>query len=161
MQFFSRFVNTLLQAIANWKHKYLLVAPIDGIVRFNKLYQENQQVILGEKICFINPEHNNYFVETTLGQSKLGNITIGQDVLLDFNAYNVDEFGYVKGKIDFISNIPNDSGYYAKVILTNGLKTTYNKEIHFKEGLTAKAQVVTKNMRLLYKIYNSLFRRKA
>jgi multidrug resistance efflux pump len=157
---FLQQLNNMLQAIANWKHKYILTAPIDGIVNFNKLYNENQQIKLGEKICFINPKDNNYFVETTLMQQKLGSIQRGQNVLLDFTSYDVNEYGYVTGKIDFISNIPNDSGYYARVILTNGLKTTYNKEIYFKEGLIAKAHVVTKNMRLIHKIYNSLFRNK-
>ena len=37
-----------------------------------------------------------------------------------------------------------------------GLRTSYNKQVQFREGLIATAEIVTKDMRLLQRIYYSL-----
>ncbi len=66
------------------------------------------------------------------------------------------EFGSVTGWLDFISAIPTDSGYVAKIFLPKGLTTNYNKEVQYREGLTAKAEIITKNMRLIERLYFNL-----
>lgn len=82
----------------------------------------------------------------------------GQQVLLKFNAYNDAEFGSVVGKIEFISAIPTDSGYMAKVSLPNGLRTNYNKQIYYRDGLKATADIITENMSLLERFYYTLYK---
>jgi HlyD family secretion protein len=72
----------------------------------------------------------------------------GQDVLLKFPAWPAQEFGTVKGKIDYIKNIPSDSGYLAKVILPDGLHTSYNKNLIYAEGMIANAEIITADKKL-------------
>jgi hypothetical protein len=78
-------------------------------------------------------------------------------VLLKFPSYPYHEFGVVKGKIDFISNISIEGGYLAKVNLINRLNTTYNKEIQYRDGLTANAEIIIRDTRLVERLFSIFY----
>jgi HlyD family secretion protein len=145
--------------VEDWKKKYLLIAPITGKVAFTSFMQENQQLQVGQTICFINPENSQYFAQVNIPQSNFGKVAIGQKVLLKFPAYPFQEYGAVIGKIEFISRISTDSGYLAKVSFTNGLNTSYQKQVQYRDGLMANAEIITKDMRLLQRFYYTLVKR--
>ena len=147
--------NTLKSAIDEWKNKYLLIAPVSGKINFAGFIQKNQQLSAGQTVCFITPHNSDFFAETFIPQSNFGKVKKGEKVLLNFSSYPSQEFGSVIGKLDFISTIPSDSGYLAKIIFPNGLITNYNKEVLYREGLTADAQIITKDMRMIKRIYYS------
>ncbi|MEO7310733.1 MAG: HlyD family efflux transporter periplasmic adaptor subunit [Chitinophagaceae bacterium] len=153
---FIQAVNTLQSQAEEWCHKYILTAPVDGKVSFATFLQENQQLTSNQTICYINPENSSYFAEMTIPQANFGKIAAGQKVLLKFPAYPSQEFGAVQGTIGFISRIPTDSGYAAKVMLPAGLITNFKKQIQFREGLTASGEIITKDMRLLERFYYSI-----
>jgi HlyD family secretion protein len=90
-------------------------------------------------------------------QSNFGKASIGRLVLLKFQSYPFQEYGSVQGRIEFISHIPDEKGYLAKVSFTNGLTTTYKKKIQYRDGLTASAEVITQDMRLLDRLYYSIW----
>jgi hypothetical protein len=52
---------------------------------------------------------------------EIKHLKVGEQVLLKLNAYPYREFGIIKAKLDFVSSIPTDSGFVAKVVLPNGL----------------------------------------
>jgi len=155
---FEQALNTFKSAIDDWKRKFLLIAPISGNVFFANFLQENQQLKRGETICYINPGNSSYYAEMLVPQSNLGKVKTGQNVLLKFPAYPEAEYGSVIGKIEFISNIPSDNGYLAKISLPKGLTTNYNKQIFFRNGLIADASIITKNMRLLKRFYYNIYK---
>ena len=154
---FIEALNTFKSEVDDWKKKYLLIAPINGKVVFANFFQENQQLQVNQLICFINPGDSKYYAEINIPQENFGKVKTGEEVLLKFPAYPDAEFGSVKASIDFISHVPTDSGYLAKLRLDNGLQTNYNKQIQYKEGLIASGEIITKNMRLLQRFYYSLF----
>lgn len=156
-QIFSEALNTFKSQVEEWKKKYVLAAPISGRVSFSNFIQQSQQVQAGQVICFINPGNSDYYAEMAIAQNNFGKIKAGQDVLLKFPAYPFAEFGSVRGKIDFISSIATDSGYLARVVLPEGLKTNYGKRIQYHDGLIAEGQVITKNLRLLQRFYYNLY----
>ena len=80
----------------------------------------------------------------------------GMQVQLRFDAYPYEETGFVNGKLSYISKIASDSGFYARVSLENALVTNLKNQIPYKSGLHAKALVITKNQRLLQRLYYSL-----
>jgi multidrug efflux pump subunit AcrA (membrane-fusion protein) len=153
---FQQALSTLKSQIDEWKKKYLLIAPIAGKVAFASYVQENQQLQSNQIICFVNPENSHYFAQITIPQSNLGKIAIGQKVLLKFPSYPFQEYGALNGRVDFISHITTDSGYYAKVTLINGLRTSFNSRIQYREGLKGQAEIITHDMRLLERLYFSL-----
>ena len=120
--------------------------------------QENHQLQNNQVICFVNPENAQYYAEVYIPQTNFGKVKTGQEVLLKFPAYPFQEYGSIKGTIDFISNITTDSGYLAKVILPQGLNTNYKKQIQFRDGLTSQGEIITANMRLLQRFYYSIIK---
>lgn len=150
---FEQAINTFRSQIDSWEKKYFLIAPISGKVAFATFIQENQQVQANQTVCYVNPSNSRYYTQVIIPQSNLGKVKIGQTVLLKFPSYPSEEYGVVKGRIDFISYIATDNGYYARVELVHGLKTNYDYQIHYRDGLEANAEIITKNMRLLRKFY--------
>ena len=155
---FLQALNTFKNAVEDWKSKYLLISPLHGRVAFATFLQTSQQLLAGQTICYVNPENSSYYAEMFIPQNNFGKVATGQKVLLNFQAFPNQEYGSLVGKIDFISRIPTDSGYLAKVVLTQGLTTNYNKSIQFRDGLIATSQIITKDMRLLQRMYYTLMK---
>ena len=153
---FIQSLNTFKVQLDDWKAKYLLMAPVEGRVAFATFLQENQQLQTNQTICYINPGNSAYYAEVFIPQTNFGKIRQGQKVLLQLPSYPHQEYGKLEGRLEFISNIPTDSGYLAKVSLPQTLKTNYQKEIQFRDGLTANAAIVTRDMRLLDRFYYTL-----
>ncbi len=156
----SLFQQAILQTkskIEAWKQIYLLTATASGKLVFTGFLQENQNLEAGKVIAHIVPGKSNIYLETLVPQSNFGKVDTGQKVILKFDAYPWQEFGAVVGKIDYISPVPADSGYYlAKVVLPDNLETNYKKEIPFIEGLMAQSEIVTKDLRLAESLYYDL-----
>lgn len=155
---FNQALNTFKSQIDEWKQKYFLIAPTSGKIAFATFLQENQQLQANQIICFVNPQNTQCYAEVYIPQTNFGKIKLGQQVLLKFPSYPFQEYGSVKGTIDFISNISTDSGYLAKVNLINGLQTSYNKQVQYREGLQAQGEIITKDMRLLQRFYYNIIK---
>lgn len=75
------------------------------------------------------------------------------------NAYPYEQFGYVPGKLNYISTIATDSGFLGYAILPNGLTTVYGYHIRSPSGLQAQAVIITKQMRLLQRFYYNIMKK--
>lgn len=160
---FLQAINTFKAQLEDWKNKYLLLAPVAGKVSFADFLQENSQIKINQTICFINPQIISFYARINIPQNNFGKIKVGEDVLLKLNAYPHKEFGLIKAKLDFISTIPSDSGFVARVNLPNGLTTNYKKQLQYKEGLSAQAEIITADLKLSDRLFNeakSIFNRK-
>ncbi len=151
-------LNSYLFEIKEWKRNYLITAPLAGRVALVSSIQENQQVKANQVLCYVNPNEIRYFAELTIPQNNFGKVFKGQMVLLKFPSYPFQEFGAVKATIDFISHIPTDSGYTARLSFESELNTTYGKKIQYREGLTASAEIITRNVRLLERFYYGIIK---
>jgi multidrug efflux pump subunit AcrA (membrane-fusion protein) len=136
--------------------KYILTAPVDGKVVFIVPLQENQFMQAGKTIGFVNPADSRYYAQVTLPQSNFGKIALGQRVQLRIDAYPYQEFGFLEGKLSYISRVPSDSGFLANIELPGGLVTNYRKEVQFRSGLKSQALIITRNSRLLQRFYYTM-----
>jgi multidrug efflux pump subunit AcrA (membrane-fusion protein) len=153
---FVQALNTLKAQLDDWKSKFLLIAPVAGKVSFAEFLQENSQIKIGQTVCFVNPENTEYYARVFIPQTNFGKIKTGEQVLLKLNAYPYREFGIIKAKLNFVSSIPTDSGFVAKVVLLNGLVTNYKKQLHYTEGLSAQAEIITEDLQLSDRLFNEL-----
>jgi multidrug efflux pump subunit AcrA (membrane-fusion protein) len=153
---FVEALNTLKAQLDDWKNKFLLLAPVAGKVSFAEFLQENNQIKIGQTVCFVNPENTAYYARVLIPQNNFGKIKVGEEVLLKLNAYPYREFGLIKAKLDFVSSIPTDSGFVAKVTLPNGLVTNYKKQLHYTESLSAQAEIITEDLQLSDRLFNEL-----
>ena len=148
---FIQSINTLNNEIKNWKKKHLLIAPLDGIVHYSGFLQEKQTISTGDIVFLITPNRSGtYYGEITLGQQNFGEVKKQQKVLLTFDSYSYEKYGKVWGEIDYISDITaQDSLFFAKIKLPNGLHTTYDKQILYKPNLKAQAEIIAQDRRLI------------
>lgn len=153
---FIQALQTLQSSVDDWKHKYILQSPISGTVFFSLPLQQNKFIQQGQLLGYVNPASSLFYAEIYLPQNNFGKADTGMQVQLRFDAYPYEETGFVRGKLSYISKIATDSGFYAKVSLVNGLTTNLQNQIPYKSGLQAKALVITKNQRLLQRLYYSL-----
>jgi hypothetical protein len=100
-----------------------------------------------------------YVAEIAIPQSAIDHVKKGQRVLLQFHSYPAEEFGLVPAAIDSINREPSAEGFIAKVVLAKRLRTTYNKEIPYTDGLLGTAEIFATDIRLLEKIYTDIRKR--
>lgn len=155
---FEQALETLKNAADDWKRRYILSSPINGKIVFTLPLQENRFLQQGKLVGFILPDNTQYYAEAILPEKNFGKIDTGLQVQLRFNAYPYEEFGFVKGRLNYISKIPSDSGFLATILLDKGLTTNYGKPLQYKNGLKAEALIITQNMRLLQRIYYNIIK---
>ncbi|TGE25517.1 HlyD family efflux transporter periplasmic adaptor subunit [Hymenobacter aquaticus] len=146
-------LNTLRSTVANWKTRYVLVAPTGGRVYFSAILEEKQTLAANQEVFYVAPTTAAYYGEAVLPLSSVGKVKVGQEVILKFAGYPFEEFGAVPGRLTYISQIPKDNGFLAKVSLPQGLVTTYGKPIGYRKGISASAAIVTEDARLIEKIF--------
>jgi len=148
----------LKKAIKDWEKTYALTASIDGKVSFLSFWNKNQTVKNGDLIFTIIPGKSEAFIgKIKAPATNSGKIKEGQKVQIKLLNYPSDEFGELNGKVKSISLIPDQEGnYLIDVSLPKQLKTTYNKEIQFKQEMTGTADIVTEDLRLIERFFYQL-----
>jgi len=154
---FLQALNSLRSVIDEWKTQYLVTAPYDGRVVFAGILQENQSLTAGQPLFYIQPENTSFFGELMVSQASFGKVEEGQPVQVRFSGYPYHEYGSVFGRVEYFSDFPvQDSLFFAKVSFPEGLVTNYGREITPRNGMTAQAEIITQDMRLLERVYNNI-----
>lgn len=145
---YSSLLN-LKSEIDLWIQQYIVIAPVSGKVLFKSPFQENQLIAAGEELFYVQPSNTQIYAELLAGQRGLGRVKNGQKVIIKVDSYPNDEFGYVTGKVSYISSISNRSdSFLVKVDFPEGLQTNYHKTIYFRNGLSARGEIITDNRNL-------------
>lgn len=151
---FLQALNTLQSAAEAWQARYIMEAPVAGRVFLPGVVQENQAVATNQELFFVAPPSTDYVGELRVPQQNAGKVRVGQAVLVKFAGFPYQEFGAVRGRILSIADIPlKDSVFLARVALPTGLKTTYGNSLAYKTGMTASADIITTDNRLLEKLF--------
>lgn len=171
--------NLLLDAYTNllnqlniWEQKYLLKATIAGKVNYLSFIKQNSYINENQEIVNIIPMNGNmnnalsssYIGELFLESSGSGKIAEGQDVNIILDNFNKKEFGILKGKVTSIADVSStitsttgsQSVYKVYVNLPNGLTTSAKKKLTFRYGMQGNAEVITKNISILGRIFDTI-----
>jgi multidrug resistance efflux pump len=151
-------LNLLEANLLIWEQKYLFKSPIEGKISLFKFWSDNQNVNIGETLFAIVPKANEVFGQLQLPMAKSGKVKLGQEVNIKFNNYPFDEFGIVKGNITSISLVSQGGMYSVKVSLKNGLNTSYNQQLEFKDQMDGTAEIVTADLRLIERIFSNFLK---
>lgn len=155
-QFYSSLLD-LKSQVEKWMQQYVLTAPEDGKVMFVSSLQENELISNGQNLFYIQPAQTKFYAEVMAGQQGLGKVKTGQKVMIKVESYPSNEFGYLSGVVSYISNIPNRrDSFLIKVDFPKGLETNYSKTIFFRNGLTARAEIITDNRKLFDRLTGQL-----
>ena len=93
--------------IERWMQTYVLVAPEDGKLLYVTTLRENEFISNGQSLFYIEPVRTSFYAELNAGQKGFGKIKTGQQVRIKVESYPDNEFGYLNGKVNYISNMPN------------------------------------------------------
>lgn len=149
--------NKLIARIDIWEQKYLLEAPIDGVVTFTRYWSENQNVRTGDKVLTIIPSDQGDIIgKINLPVEGSGKVKTGQQVNIQFANYPHLEYGMVRGVIRTISLVPDDQQYAVEVGLPDGLTTYYDIEIPFNQEMLGRGEIITDDRRLIERIFSPI-----
>ncbi|MBC8343312.1 MAG: HlyD family efflux transporter periplasmic adaptor subunit [Bacteroidetes bacterium] len=147
----------LKSSISQWMQKYVLLAPMDGIISMTSFWSENQNVRDGEAVFAIIPQKSSEVIaKCTLPAKGSGKVKEGQKVNIKFDNYPFMEYGIVSGVVQSISLVPSDHNFIVQVSLTSGLQTNYQKELQFSQEMTGIAEIITEEIRLFNRLFNPL-----
>ncbi len=149
-------VEQLEQQILSWEKQYLFYAPIEGQVSFFNYWHDSEYINSGEEVMVIVRDPGQLFGKVELPMAGSGKVEKGQRVIIRFDNYPHNEFGEVEGLVGNTSLIPKDNNYLIRVILPNGLTTSYQNELPFRQSMKGQARILTKEQRLLQKILSKL-----
>ncbi|MBN8837600.1 MAG: HlyD family efflux transporter periplasmic adaptor subunit [Sphingobacteriia bacterium] len=153
---FIEAVNTFKAQVEGWKQQYVLVSPTQGIVSFTSFIQEKQLLLPSQSVCYIKPSNTEMYAELLIPQNNFGKVKLNQKVIFRLNAFPYQEYGFIEGRLNYISAIPTDSGYAASALLPQQLNSNYRKQLTATIGLSAEADIVTQKRSLLQRIFNNL-----
>ena len=144
----------LESAVTSWEQRCLLISPNEGRVSFYKFWSMNQVVNQNEEILSVVPSSGDMIGKIFLTGYGTGKIQEGQKVKIKFDGYPYHEFGLVNGYVESISLASHESSISVTVSLPNGLKTSYNKTLVFKQGMVGQAEIITDDLKLIERIFN-------
>lgn len=147
-------IKTLNTELTNWKQKYLITSPVSGKISFFNVWAVNQTINQGEELFAIVPNTKQTFIgKCTLPIINSGKLAINQKVNIKLDNYPYNEHGMLLGFVSSISQIPTKDNYLVDVKLSNGLTTSYNKNLAYKEQMSGTAEVITKNISVMDRIF--------
>jgi HlyD family secretion protein len=140
--------------ILSWELNYVLRAPIDGKVTFTHYWIENQNVTAGSEVFTIVPDSAAQIIgKAMLPVVRSGKVKQGQKVNIRLQNFPENEYGILRGTVRHISLIPAKLGetvyYSVEIALSNGLITTYKKELPYLSNMQGQADIITEDLSLL------------
>lgn len=163
---FVQSYSVLKAAIADWKSKYLLIAPFNGTISLPKNIFEGLNLQAGEPVLYIIPDSCDWLFEVLIPQQNFGKISIGQRAILKFDSYNFEEFGVTEGRVKTVSATPqevksnegNQNMFLVQIAIDSSLTTTYHKTIQPRYGLSGTATIALDDKSLLEKLFLDRFK---
>jgi multidrug efflux pump subunit AcrA (membrane-fusion protein) len=151
---FIQSLNSFISETENWKKQYVLTSPSAGKLIYGRILQEKQYLKADQDLFYINPNNEKYYGEMFIPQSNSSKVKHNQDVLIKVRSYPYQEYGYLRGKIDYISDILiQDSVLFSKVKL---VRTDQDSIIKLKPGIVADVEIITEDESILKRIWINL-----
>ncbi|MEN5433862.1 secretion protein HlyD [Sphingobacterium faecium] len=151
---FYQSLNTFISDAENWKKQYVISNTSKGILIYGDFLQENQMVKMGDELFYVNANKDDYYGEILIPQIKSSKVKVGQDVLIKVQSYPYQEYGYLRGKVSYISDIPvRDSVFFSKVSLN---RSEHDSVIKLKPGILADAEIITEDQSIFKRIWLNL-----
>ncbi len=149
-------VNSIRAEIEDWKSKYLIFAPVNGLATFNENWTSRQYVAAGQKIMDIVPPDGSIRAEALLHQSGSGKVAQEQVANIKLDPYPFREFGMLKGKVSSLTLIPENDYYKLKIDVKNPV-STYDKEMILKQGMEGRVEIITEKRKLFWRILDNFY----
>ena len=137
--------NKLRTDLRQWRNSYAIVSPANGKLTLGKYWAVNQYITAGDKVFAVTPSnsHNRLLAKAEVSVVGAGKIKRGQKVNMMLNSYPYMEYGYLTGKVLYMSQIPEEEKYIATIGFAPGATTSYNKKVDLKREQIGTAEILT------------------
>lgn len=155
----TRIVETfekLESGLSSWEQNYLLTSPISGQVSLSGFWTDYQFVAAGNEVLSVIPDSKNIVGKIELPVMGSGKVKIGQKIRMKFDTYPDVEYGMIIGEVTSISLVPINNIYSIELKLPNGMRSTYNRDLPFKQEMRGSAEIITEERRLIGRIFDHL-----
>ena len=151
-------LQRLKSEIAAWELKYIIQAPSNGKISFSKNWTTQQFINQNEELLTIVPSNasNKIIGRAYLPIEGSGKVEIGQTANIQLDGFPFREFGILISNVKSISLVPKDNFYLVELELKEGLKTTYDRSIPFRQEMQGTANIITENRRIVERIFDKL-----
>lgn len=153
-EIFDQSVESLKSKILDWEKTNVFESPISGRVSLFKVWNRYQNVKVDETVFAVVP----FEIESMVGHVQVpvrnsGKITTGQDVIIKLDTYPFEQYGYINGRVEGISSIPDQQSMeYSVFVSIDSLTTNYGKSLPFNQEMIGSAQIVTERLSLLERL---------
>ena len=148
--------QNLRTALASWDQQYLLRSPIDGKVTVFDIWDQYQNVEIGEVLFTVVPNKMDGIIgRVSLPVRNSGKVKEGQTVLVKLDNYPYEEWGSLQGKIEHISEVPlqDQETEYTLFITLDNLITSFGKTIEFRQEMQGRAEIVLEELSVLERVF--------
>jgi multidrug efflux pump subunit AcrA (membrane-fusion protein) len=150
--------KVLVGRIATWNQQYVLRTPIAGKITFFKIWTSNQYIKSDDPIFVVSPPLNSQYARATMPAYKAGKVKVRQPVLIKLDEYPFEEFGFLRGRVEKVSEVSLDKNYLVTIRLA-GLRTTTGFRVPLRTELSGTAQIVTNERNIIQRIFNQIYGR--
>ena len=153
--------NRLQGKIEEWKKKYLLISPLEGIVVFmDENINAGQYVSKEKELMSVYPVDTKDIIgRIALDFDGSGKVQVGQKVIVKFNSYPFPEFGAVTGKVASKGKVASNGKIPIVIVFPNGLKTSMGLSLEPVQEMLGKADIITEEKRFIEWIFENLRRK--
>lgn len=154
---FMQSLNGLMAATESWLLIYVPRAPVAGRLSYAGVLQNNQNVEAGQELFVVNSGGGDFFGDVRIPQQNMGKVKLAQRVLVKLYGYPYEQFGMIRGRINFISDAAyRDSVFSARVRFEQFENKDPRFKIHLKNGMMAQAEIVTEDNTLLQRFVRNI-----
>ncbi|UOY08254.1 HlyD family secretion protein [Muricauda sp. SCSIO 64092] len=151
--------QNLLTSLNSWEQQYIISSPINGTVTVFDIWDQYQNIELGETLFTIVPKDMDGIIgRVTLPIRNSGKVKAGQKVIIKLDNYPFEEWGSLMGEIENISEVPKqgEETFYTLYIGVRELTTSFGKTITFKQEMQGTAEIVVEELTVLQRIFYEL-----
>lgn len=149
-------IATLENFIIRWETEFTIKSPISGRLDYSGRIKVNQLIKGGDRLFAIILATGSFETLVELPAQGFGKVEVGQKVKLKLDNYPHNEYGFINGTISSLASLPNEDIYQVQLTLDNKLVTSYGTELEYSPEMMATAEVITKDLRLIERLFNSL-----
>ncbi len=132
------------QQLQLWEEKYLLRAPVSGLVQLTDFWEEQQHVNTGEVVMTILPDKEQLIsAKMQCPANQAAKVKPGNEVLIELQGHPAITHGYIRGEVKSISEVQLEGKYTVNIMLAGGLNTTVGKTIKFNRYAEGRAKIIT------------------
>ena len=128
-----------------------VICAILAILIAGSFFFNYPDIISGE--ASIQNSNNEWIAYVKVPAGGAGKIQSGQQVILKMTAYPYLEFGHINGITRQISPTKERESYLVEVQIGEKLVTSSKKELQMSGNLSATAEIITENRRLIERIF--------